>query len=227
MPTFLTKGSTGEPKSFTVSDEFLAARAASRGLTKGAAFTKITGLFCDLSLKTIAGYTYQLWTEQNGVKFFTPVGGTIAAALALFERENIDGIAAIAGGLVNYATVGGMHRFECVLATGSAVSAQQAKIIQSGLGGDLSIVYGASEVGSIALATPEQIETIPGCVGDLCPGVEVRLDAGQVAVKTTTMIDGYDDPALTAKYFKDGWFYPGDLGHFQDGLLVLDGRAPR
>jgi acyl-CoA synthetase len=39
------------------------------------------------------------------------------------------------------------------------------------------------------------------------------------------MIEGYTDPALTARYFKDGWFYPGDLGRLQDGLLVLAGRA--
>ena len=98
--------------------------------------------------------------------------------------------------------------------------------------------YGASEVGSIALATAAQVEAIPGCAGALCPGVQVEIDAhrsigasggalgGQLRVKTTTMIAGYDDPAATAQSFVDGWFYPGDVGSFtEDGLLVLGGRA--
>jgi acyl-CoA synthetase (AMP-forming)/AMP-acid ligase II len=41
------------------------------------------------------------------------------------------------------------------------------------------------------------------------------------------MTTGYlDDEAATATAFRDGWFYPGDMGHrSEDGLLFLDGRS--
>jgi len=40
---------------------------------------------------------------------------------------------------------------------------------------------------------------------------------GRVRIKTPWMVDGYlDDPDKTAKHFKDGWFYPGDLAVWQD-----------
>lgn len=77
----------------------------------------------------------------------------------------------------------------------------------------------------MAIATAAQVESIPGCAGALCPGVQVEFDGELIRVKTATMIQGYDDPALTAQYFKDGWFYPGDRGRLTDGLLVLAGRA--
>jgi acyl-coenzyme A synthetase/AMP-(fatty) acid ligase len=35
----------------------------------------------------------------------------------------------------------------------------------------------------------------------------------------------YNDPLLSAKYFRDGWFYSGDRGRLMnDGLLILTGR---
>jgi long-subunit acyl-CoA synthetase (AMP-forming) len=39
------------------------------------------------------------------------------------------------------------------------------------------------------------------------------------------MITGYDDPTLTAEWFRDGWFYPGDRGRLVGDLLVIEGRA--
>jgi acyl-CoA synthetase (AMP-forming)/AMP-acid ligase II len=75
-------------------------------------------------------------------------------------------------------------------------------------------------------------------VGTLYPGVEVRIvDAtgqdqppgqpGLVRVRTETMVHGYfNDPALTAASFIDGWFQTSDVGMMPEpGKLVLLGRA--
>jgi acyl-CoA synthetase (AMP-forming)/AMP-acid ligase II len=226
MHQFTTSGSTGHPKVIIYSDDQLRSLAISRGTAKGEGFRKIRSLFCDLSLKsTPAGILYKMWAEMNGVRFFTPSVHGIQATLRLFRDEDIDGIVGSTGGLINYALAGGAHRFRYVLGSGSATSARQSRMIRDGLGDNLYYGYGTSEVGSIALATAAQVEAIPGCAGALCPGAEVEIEQGEIRVKTTTMIDGYDAPALTAKHFRGGWFYPGDRGHFRsDGLLVLDGR---
>ncbi len=226
MPRFSTSGSTGRPKFFTLTDEQLAARAASRGGAKGAAFAAIKSLYCHLQLNTSGGRAYELWAAANNVTFYGPMrGGRVDDAIELFDRVDIEGIVASPAALVTFASAVGLRRFRCILASGAGVTPEQSVAIRAGLGDNLFGSYGASEVGSIALATAAQIEATAGCVGELCPGVAVDFEDGQIKVKTTTMIDGYDNnPAATAAAFRDGWFYPGDLGHWSDDLLVLTGR---
>ncbi len=226
MPRFSTSGSTGRPKYFTLSDEQLAARATSRGGAKGAAFAALKSLYCHLQLATTGGWAYQLWAAANNVTFYGPLrGGRLQDAIDLINNTEIDGIVASPAALMAFASAGLRH-FQCILASGAGVTPEQSVAIRAGLGDNLFGSYGASEVGSIALATAAQLEAMPGCAGELCPGVEVDFDDGQIKVKTMTMVDSYDNnPAATSAAFRDGWFYPGDLGHWAGDLLVLTGRV--
>ncbi len=104
---------------------------------------------------------------------------------------------------------------------------------------DVEIAYGATECGCVAAIDGEDANTAgSGSVGRLLPGVSVEIvddngaaagpgEPGSIRVRTRGMIGGYlDDSTLTARMFKDGWFYPGDVGRLTaDGLLVLEGRA--
>lgn len=228
MPTFTTSGSTRTPKSIEMSDELLAARAKARTESRRLVFGNIRSLFCDLSIKSAAGAAYELWARDSAIRFFSTGGGTLESTLALFQQEEIEGIVGNPVALVNFASIGMTHRFKAILSTGAMLSPHQLHIIQKGLGTNVWSSYGATEVGSIALASPGHIESELGCVGNPCPGVEIALDGNEVRVRTQTMISGYPDPELTAKHFRDGWFYPGDLGHFNAaGLLVLEGRVPQ
>lgn len=223
---FTTSGTTGIPKTFTMSDDLFAARVRERAASRIEVFADCWSLFSDLSLKTTAGATNKAWAEQYGIRFFNDGGGSLESALALFEREDIDAITANPLGLLNYARANGPHRFKSIQATGAPLTANHIAALRIGLGTNIFSTYGASEVGTIAIATATDIETVPGCVGRLCPGVSVDCTDGIVRVRTTTMIDGYDDPALTARFFVNGWFLPGDRGYVADGeLLVLTGRA--
>ena len=51
-------------------------------------------------------------------------------------------------------------------------------------------------------------------------------DTGEIGIKASGMVSGYfDNEAQTASRFRDGWFYPGDLGYIrEDGCLVVQGR---
>jgi long-subunit acyl-CoA synthetase (AMP-forming) len=146
----------------------------------------------------------------------------------LFESANIDCIVGNTGGLMNYAQAQGPHRFKCIIALGTLTMPRQAGMITSLLGTDdnsLSISYGTQEVGALATATAAQSQSANGCVGPLCPDVQVEIEDGLIKVKTATMISGYTDPELTVKFFKEGWFIPGDYGHLTEpGMLVLEPR---
>lgn len=104
------------------------------------------------------------------------------------------------------------------------------QLVRDRLSDRLTINYSSNEISSIAAMDDEN-------VGTLCPGVEVRIvdgngldkpagEAGRIAVKGDTMVRGYfNDPALTASAFVDGWFQSGDIGSLPaPGRLLVLGR---
>jgi len=103
----------------------------------------------------------------------------------------------------------------------------------SRLAAEVLDMYACNEVALVA------VRGVDGAAaGALWPGVEVEIvdehgrplpvgQAGAIRIATTSMVEGYlDDPETTARMFRDGWFYPGDLGvlHGARRLQVL-GRA--
>ncbi|WP_216823949.1 class I adenylate-forming enzyme family protein [Streptomyces roseifaciens] len=64
-------------------------------------------------------------------------------------------------------------------------------------------------------------------VGAPLPGTELRLESGEVWIRTPDLMTGYwqDSRTTAAAVTDDGWLRTGDLGELRDGLLVLRGRA--
>ncbi|HLZ78147.1 MAG TPA: class I adenylate-forming enzyme family protein [Sphingomonas sp.] len=103
----------------------------------------------------------------------------------------------------------------------------------SQLAAEVLDLYACNEAALVSLKQGES-----GTSGALWPGVQVEtLDeggnllppgqAGMIRIATEAMVEGYvDDPETTARMFRDGWFYPGDIGVLDGGrrLQVL-GRA--
>jgi 2,3-dihydroxybenzoate-AMP ligase len=95
---------------------------------------------------------------------------------------------------------------------------------------DLIESYSTTEAGGICSIQPDGIGTI-------LPGVHVEVvdendtplqgELGHVRVKSNGCIGAYEnDPVATKKMFRDGWFYPGDIGILIDAhSLKLEGRA--
>ncbi|MFF1920301.1 class I adenylate-forming enzyme family protein [Streptomyces sp. NPDC058221] len=93
--------------------------------------------------------------------------------------------------------------------------------------------YGQTETGMISMAVPEEP---PGSLG--VPPVELEIrdgsgdpvphgTAGEVFVRTPSQSCGYwQEPALTAEVFTDGWVRTRDLGRLDaSGRLWLTGRT--
>jgi cyanophycin synthetase len=102
---------------------------------------------------------------------------------------------------------------------------------------NLYITYGANEGGNFALANPILQERIPNTVGVAAGSIDIEIvdehakrkrafDTGEVRVRGSGVITTYlNNAEATAKSFKDGWFYLGDLGYLtEEGALVLQGR---
>ena len=97
--------------------------------------------------------------------------------------------------------------------------------------------YGATEVGTVAIADARMTSDIPGAVGFVLPDAQAQIvdqaerslparTEGTVRVRTEHAVTGYyGDPEASALVFRDGWFYPGDFGYLTgENLLVITGR---
>ncbi|WP_081682666.1 AMP-binding protein [Marmoricola sp. URHB0036] len=108
-----------------------------------------------------------------------------------------------------------LTRFDAVLVGGGPLAPDLRREAE-GRGVTIVQTYGMSE-------------TCGGCVydGRPLPGVEVRIDEGEVQLRGPVLFDGYEDePSRTAAVMKDGWFRTSDLGRLDgDGRLWVTGRA--
>jgi acyl-coenzyme A synthetase/AMP-(fatty) acid ligase len=102
----------------------------------------------------------------------------------------------------------------------------------------VAIGYGSMESNALCRASYADLEVHEDSVGFPVPGVSVKIvladgqvaprgEKGVIGIQSDMCINGYLlDDALNAKHFKDGWFYPGDVGTLTDsGMLLYHGRA--
>src|SRR5215211_4964543 len=84
--------------------------------------------------------------------------------------------------------------------------------------------YGLTETSALVSTNrPGRIRY--GTVGQPVPGTEVRVDEGEICVRSDLVMKGYwNAPELTAETIRDGWLYTGDMGRLDDDgyLTILD-----
>lgn len=106
-----------------------------------------------------------------------------------------------------------------VVVAGDAVSpALLERCVQAGV--DLHHYYGASELSFVAWGAR-------GGELALFPGVECRVEGGEIWVRSPYLSDGYlnDDGSGPLRWSRDGFATVGDVGEWQDGSLVVHGRG--
>jgi long-chain acyl-CoA synthetase len=86
-------------------------------------------------------------------------------------------------------------------------------------------VYGMSEAAVSSASLQEQLQR-PGTVGRPLPGVEVKIEGGELLVrgKDAVMKGYFNRPEANEQAFRGGWFHTGDLAR-QDGdgyLYIVD-----
>lgn len=121
---------------------------------------------------------------------------------------------------------------------GAAVSPSIRSEIEQRICPHLQIFYGSTEAGFLAELTPEMFHTLPGATGRILPWVQAQVvdendrplpmgQSGVLRFKTPAMAGGYlKDAESSARAFREGWFYPGDMGALDAaGNISLAGRV--
>jgi acyl-CoA synthetase (AMP-forming)/AMP-acid ligase II len=125
-----------------------------------------------------------------------------------------------------------------LISSGSSLYPDERRIIMRELSPGFFNFYSSSEGGGISLLRPEHPDTASLSVGQVVFGAEVQIideqhrpvpagTVGAIRYRGGSVADGYyRNPQESAAAFRDGWYYPGDLGRFDaDGFLFLAGRA--
>jgi len=102
--------------------------------------------------------------------------------------------------------------------------------------GTVNVIYGSIEAGVCANAFSATLKG-EGSVGWVTPWTEIEIVdengrlcpadmSGRIRVRGPDVVDGeFGLAGKTSEQFRDGWFYPGDIGTLTvDGMLGIEGR---
>ena len=125
-----------------------------------------------------------------------------------------------------------------LISSGSALYPDERRRIMREVCPHFFNFYSSSEGGGISLLRPEHPDEAALSVGKVVFGAEVQIidenhepvpagTVGTIRYRGGAVANSYyRNPAESALAFRDGWYYPGDLGRFDaNGFLYLTGRS--
>ncbi|MFM0116877.1 class I adenylate-forming enzyme family protein [Paraburkholderia nemoris] len=131
-----------------------------------------------------------------------------------------------------------MRNMRLVLSSGAALYPEEDKIMRERICAGLVCYYSSSEGGGISYMNGVDADLRPDSVGRPVFGVTVQCvddthqplasgEVGRIRYRGPAVASGYhNDVVASAEAFRDGWYYPGDLGMIDAaGYLFLKGRS--
>jgi acyl-CoA synthetase (AMP-forming)/AMP-acid ligase II len=237
----LTSGTTGEAKGVAFSHRMLIDRMQHYDVAKGPGFPFCSRVYCELGLATAAGFRYLLYMLIKGGTIFF-YGEDPISTIQSFDLYKIQAMIASPYSLGEYLKFFETHvdfhcGFEHISCAGGVVSKMLSERVRARMSSNLVCCYGSTEAGSVACAPAHLIANVPNAVGHVAPWITVEVvdesgrvlppgKEGVIRITGPYNVKGYiGDPKESAKAFRDGWFYPGDIGYLtEDRLLVILGR---
>lgn len=237
----LTSGTSSTPKAVAFSHKRMATSIA-RLATFGNRLANCSRIYCDVPIASSLGFRILIHVLSRGGTAFFP-GKDFASTLRVIDDYKVQCLVGSPSGFENllrwFDTVPSYQsNVEVIYCGGDVLSRSLSDRLRSRICSHLISVYSSTEAGVAAMAHAHEIADVPRAVGFVPPGVTVQIvDAsgtllppgqeGRVRVRSEYAADGYfGNPEESRKVFRDGWFYPEDLGTLSAaGLLVITGRA--
>jgi acyl-CoA synthetase (AMP-forming)/AMP-acid ligase II len=237
----LTSGTTGDPKAVALSHDMMIRRLQAYDAAFGNVTPASTRTFLDLGLAASFGFTWALHILARGGAIFYR-GSDPAETMQAFDLYKVQCMIAAPAGVAEFLEYYERSPdfscpFQVMLASGSLLSRVLSERVRARMCSNLLATYGSTEISPVAAAAAHRIANIKGAVGYLAPWVNAQSvdeadcplpagNEGRIRIRGHTCVDGYlGDAQESQKFFRNGWFYPGDIGTVtEDRLLVISGR---
>jgi len=237
----LTSGTTGNQKAVLLTHLDILKRLQAYSVAFGHEVSTCSRMFLDIGLTTSFGFTWTIYMLSRGGTVFYR-GTDPAETLQAFGLYDVECMVASPAGtaeLLDYyeRTPALRCPFRVMLASGSLLSNSLSERARARMCSNVVATYGASEVSPVATAAAHRIAHMTGAVGFVVPWLSVEAvdDAdspcepgqdGLIRIRGHTCVRGYyGNPAGSEKVFRNGWFYPGDIGMVTaDRVLIISGR---
>ncbi|MGE0724769.1 MAG: class I adenylate-forming enzyme family protein [Alphaproteobacteria bacterium] len=238
----LSSGTTGAAKAVRISHAMELARSAQQPdfIRPGPG----DRVLCLLPIDTRGGRSVALRCLSQGASFLAPSGGADASeAIRLLAQADATFLIATPSQLAGLAAMrpegaGVFGRLKVLRTNSGRMPPALLERIRTAITGNVFVDYGTNDAGTLSIATPSDLARHPDTVGR--PVADLTLEIvdgagrvlgpsgrGEIRVRGPGVADGYiDDPQATDRAFRDGWFYPGDIGERDaEGLLYVRGRV--
>jgi long-chain acyl-CoA synthetase len=236
----LTSGTTGFPKGCLATHRTFVSHCINNAIEKGLGVHDKALLSSPLYFN--AGRSFTL-----GIIYF---GGTMilherfdaVEVLQTIEREKITYIGAVPTMCERMLHAMESKKYEtsslrCLAITGGKVHPSVLEDLKKKITSNIYRTYASTDSGQMAISKPGDIETKPNAAGRPVWCVELRIvddnnnplpvnEVGEIVCQSPLASHGYyKNPEATNASFRDGWFYTGDLGYFdEEGYLFVVGR---
>jgi fatty-acyl-CoA synthase len=236
----ITSGTTGLPKGCVARHRTFVFHCINNAIEKGLGVHDTALLASPIYFN--AGRSFTL-----GILYF---GGTMILhdhfdpleVLRTIEREKVTYLGAVPTMCERLLQVPDVERYDtsslrCLAITGGKVHGPVLEELKKYITPNIYRTYASTDSGQMAISKPRDMETKPLSAGRPVWCAELRIlddagnpaavnQAGEIVCRSPLATEGYyKNPEATLASFRDGWFYTGDLGYFdEDGYLYVAGR---
>jgi acyl-CoA synthetase (AMP-forming)/AMP-acid ligase II len=238
----LTSGTTGDQKAIALSHDIIWRRIQTYDFAFGNRFPACSRIFIDVGISTNSGYLWAVYLLARGGAVFVR-GSDPAETMQALSLYNVQGMVAGPAGMAEFLdyyerSPAFICPFEVMLSVGSKLAPSLSDKVRARMCPHVVHGYGATEGNPVAGGYVHQFGHIEGAVGYVTPGMTVEAvddahntlepgEEGHIRFRGDRCAQGYlGDPPGAQSYFRDGWFYPGDIGAVtRDGVLIISGRS--
>jgi len=238
----LTSGTTGDQKAVALTHDLIWRRVQTYDFAFGNRFPACSRIFVDVGIAANSGYLWPIYILSRGGTVFVR-GSDPAETLQALSLYGVQGMVAPPSGMAEFLdyyeqSPAFLCPFNVMLSVGSKLATSLSDRVRARMCSYVVHGYGATEGNPVAGAYVHQTAHIKGAVGYITPGMIVQAvdDNGKICAPGTEghirfrgdkCVTGYvGNPPGSEKFFRDGWFYPGDIGAVTaDGLLIITGRS--